>query len=98
MTTGESAFWGTDRQSSATHGSRGIGRYTRKRMLTTPLAIGAFACFGMLPLASAPAAQADIEDVFEQLFSPFADAATGTLDWEAFTDSTAWEAFFDPAH
>ncbi|WP_155943295.1 hypothetical protein [Mycobacterium sp. UM_WGJ] len=52
----------------------------------------------MLPLASAPAAQADIEDVFEQLFSPFADAATGTLDWEAFTDSTAWEAFFDPAH
>ncbi|WP_152664790.1 PGRS repeat-containing protein [Mycobacterium sp. UM_Kg27] len=98
MTTGESAFWGTDRQSSATHGSRGIGRYTRKRMLTTPLAIGAFACFGMLPLASAPAAQADIEDVFEQLFSPFADAATGTPDWDAFTDSTAWEAFFDPAH
>ncbi|ORV39788.1 hypothetical protein AWC02_19655 [Mycolicibacter engbaekii] len=52
----------------------------------------------MMPLAFAPAARADLDDVFDELFAPFVDAASSTLDWGALSDSAAWETFFDPAH
>lgn len=89
MSTSDNVLWGTDTQSR--------GR-ARKRVRQANLAIGAFLSCGMLPLAAAPAAQADLEDVFDQLFSPFVDTASSSLDWEAFSDATAWETFFDPAH
>ncbi|WP_046318335.1 hypothetical protein, partial [Mycobacterium sp. UM_Kg1] len=94
MTTGENGFrgpgTGVDEQPPVAYRSRGSARDTRKRMLGVNVAIGTFLSFGMLPLAAAPTAQADIEDVFDQLFSPFVDAATSGVDWDAFTDATAW--------
>ncbi|ORV39598.1 hypothetical protein AWC02_19660 [Mycolicibacter engbaekii] len=53
---------------------------------------------GMAALLPAIPARADLDDVFDELFAPFVDAASSTLDWGALSDSAAWETFFDPAH
>lgn len=102
MTTSDNAFWGpassADRRHATCRRSRGIRRDARKRTIGADIAIGALLTFGTIPLATAPAARADIDDVFDQLFSPFMDAATNTVDWEAFSAPAAWGTFFDPAH
>lgn len=69
-----------------------------QRVRAQVIGAGALLSLGMLPLATAPAAQADIDDVIGQLFSPFMDTATSTVDWDAFLAPPAWDAFFDTAH
>ncbi|HET9874921.1 MAG TPA: cellulase family glycosylhydrolase [Mycobacterium sp.] len=55
--------------------------------------------FGMMSLTPAPPARADVVDaVVDQILSPFMDAATNTVDWDALLSPAAWDAFFDPAH
>ncbi|ORV66353.1 hypothetical protein AWC09_01520 [Mycolicibacter hiberniae] len=53
---------------------------------------------GIAVLLPAVPARADLDDVFDELFSPFVDAATSGVDWGALLDSAAWETFLDPAH
>ncbi|TXH10575.1 MAG: hypothetical protein E6R04_04985, partial [Spirochaetes bacterium] len=74
-----------------------------KRVLGAGSAVGAFLAFGMGPLASAPAAQADVEDVLFDLFGQgLGDAFTGLntnfadLDsWQVILDPVSWTPFFD---
>ncbi|WP_152665590.1 hypothetical protein, partial [Mycobacterium sp. UM_Kg1] len=54
------------------------------------LAVAACTGVGIAVLLPAVPARADLDDVFDQLFSPFVDAATSGVDWDAFTDATAW--------
>ncbi|HET9875937.1 MAG TPA: cellulase family glycosylhydrolase [Mycobacterium sp.] len=55
--------------------------------------------FGLTPLAPAPPARADvIDNVLDQILTPFMDATTNTVDWDALLSPVAWDAFFDPAH
>lgn len=62
-------------------------------------AAGALSALGLLPLAASPVARADIVDeAIGQVFSPFMDPETNAVDWGAFSTTTAWDAFFDPAH
>ncbi|MGH3523975.1 MAG: hypothetical protein ACRDU4_14425, partial [Mycobacterium sp.] len=70
--------------------SRGVGFTT---------AVGTFLAFGMTPLVAVPPAQADVvEDVVDQIFSSFLDAATNAVDWGALATPAAWDAFVNPAH
>uniref|UniRef100_UPI003B3A9529 PGRS repeat-containing protein n=1 Tax=Mycolicibacter arupensis TaxID=342002 RepID=UPI003B3A9529 len=61
-------------------------------------ATGAFLTFGLAPLATAPAAQADFDDALDAVMAPFLDATTGGLDWNAVLSPTAWDAFLAPSH
>ena len=55
--------------------------------------------FGIAPLAVPAMARADVaDDVIDQVFAPFIDAATDNADWGALVDPAAWEAFVAPAH
>ncbi|HET9874969.1 MAG TPA: hypothetical protein VFQ37_04295, partial [Mycobacterium sp.] len=70
----------------------------RGRLVGLAAAAGAALTFGLTPLATAPPARADVDDVIDQILSPFMDAATNTVDWDALLSPAAWDAFFDPAH
>ncbi|MGH3560749.1 MAG: PGRS repeat-containing protein, partial [Mycobacterium sp.] len=68
-------------------------------MVGSGATVGAFLVFGMTPLATAPSARAEIVDeVIDQILSPFMDATPSSVDWDALLTPTAWDAFLDPAH
>ena len=66
---------------------------TNRRVLESVVAVSAFLTF-----ATAPAAQADFDDVVEAAIAPFVDATTGNLDWDAVASPAAWDTFLAPGH
>ncbi|MBO0865075.1 MAG: hypothetical protein J2P16_08405, partial [Mycobacterium sp.] len=52
----------------------------------------------MTPLTPPPARADVVDAVIDQIVAPFMDAATNTLNWDAFLTPAAWDAFLTPAH
>ena len=51
------------------------------------------------PAALVPSARADVVDeVLDQVLSPFLDTTTDGMDWASLASPTAWEAVLDPTH
>jgi len=55
---------------------------------------GVFLAFGLAPLATAPAAHADFDDVVDLAIATFVDPSTNTVDWDAVLSPTAWDTAF----
>lgn len=71
----------------------------RRGCVGAATAVGALLAHTMTPLVAAPSARADVVDeVLDVALSPFIDAATNGVDWDALGTPAAWDAFFDPAH
>lgn len=62
------------------------------------VAAGAALAFVVMPVTTAPPAQAEFDGIVGEIFAPFMDSTTNTLAWDALFSPAAWNAFFDPAH
>ncbi|MGB3520856.1 MAG: PGRS repeat-containing protein, partial [Mycobacterium sp.] len=79
------------------------GRRRSSRALGSGTAVSAFLAFGLGPLAAAPTAQADIEDVWVDLFGQDLGTAVADLSanwgdqaaWGVVLDSASWDGVFD---
>lgn len=81
------------------HSIKGIRQAGRGRAVGLATAAGVFVAFGIAQLVTAPSARADVvDDVIDQVMSPFVDAATSSIDWDSLLSSATWQAFLDPAN
>lgn len=69
----------------------GSGKRGRDRTVGAAASVGAFLAFGMAPLAAAPTAGADFDDLVSDLFDP---SAWGNLsgDFDSLFSSTGWDS------
>ncbi|WP_409428196.1 cellulase family glycosylhydrolase [Mycobacterium sp. SMC-11] len=80
------------------HRSPAANRLLSSRVNGVAATAAAVLTFGLAPLATAPAAQADFDDAIDAALAPFLDASTNSLDWDAVLSPSAWDTFLAPAH
>ncbi|WP_234821444.1 cellulase family glycosylhydrolase [Mycolicibacter virginiensis] len=80
------------------HSSPAANRPLNSHAIGVAATAGAVLTFGLAPMVTAPAAQADFDDAIDAAFAPFLDATTNALDWDAVLSPSAWDTFLAPTH